>query len=446
MFVEKKSDTPGLQDLLKDDEEKPKWLKSRGYLHITPKINVNKRKTEILSKVTSKKFVQHHAFFPLIHTVIKERKYKKHPEDFNKRGHSYYYKEEYKKSVKNRPLHYSTHIDSLIFGYYAYQILELYEQELKQHSGLQECITAYRKIAIEDGEDLGKSTINFASEAFNEINKRAKDDCIVLMFDIESFFSSLNHEKLKRCWVKILGDENRLPDDHFSVFNATANFKYILRDELRVKKVIGGRRLGFDERKLAAIRKQHGIEAFYKDLQEFRTAIKSKEIKVYKRQFVKNGLPVGIPQGLPISAVLANLYLLDFDLQVLDKVVNHYGAFYRRYSDDIMIICRPEQEFAIKEFIQEEIKKSFVIVNPSKTETFLFKKIPISEKKTKITSIQIIENDRCRIGKPLTYLGFEFYGEKILVKSANLAKFYRRIIYTVKRRVQRAITIAQKSD
>lgn len=441
--MNEKSATPGLQDFLNIPDDQKKWLKSRGYLHITPKINVKSRKTEMLSKVQDPNFVKRHAFFPLIHSVIKERKFKKHPDNPNKRGHSHIVNGKLKPSAKNRPLHYSTHIDALIFGYYASYILHFYELELKKHAGLAECITAYRKIGLDDEEEeKGKSTINFANEAFAEIGKRAHEDCVVLMFDIESFFSRLDHDKLKKAWAKLLGDETSLDDDHFKVFKAATKFNYILRDDLRIGKPINGRRQGFDEKKLAKIRKSTGIEAFYGSIEEFRNAIRTKEITVYKKQFMKDGVQVGIPQGLPISAVLANLYLLEFDLSVLDKIVKGMGGFYRRYSDDILIVCKEDQMESIREFIETEIENSKVSISSAKTETYMFRNFQVSERKSKIVSIQLLKN-MCRIGKPLSYLGFEFYGEKTLIKSANLAKFYRRIISTVKRRALRAIKIAR---
>src|SRR5258708_3664153 len=175
--------------------ERPAWLKSRGYLHITPKINVYKRYEEIYTKVHDETFVANHGFFPLIHSVIKDRKFKKLP-DGNGRAHSYKKGAEHKKTAKLRPLHYATHIDAMIYGCYAEKLLILYEAELSRHSGLSESVIAYRKIEVDvgeendkvkDGDPPGKSTIHFAHEAFQEIKSRAVDGCVVLMFDIKSF-------------------------------------------------------------------------------------------------------------------------------------------------------------------------------------------------------------------------------------------------------------------
>jgi hypothetical protein len=433
-------------------EPRPGWLKSRGYLHITPKIDALKEEEEVVSKVSNKAFVRKHAFFPLIHSVIKERKYKVIPDAAGVRAHSYRSNDKFEKTAKNRPLHYATHIDSMIFGYYAQLLLARYEAELGKYPGLSDCVIAYRKIENDELADTGKSTINFAHEAFEQIKKRAADnDCVVLMFDIKSFFSELDHQKLKKAWSDLFNVE-RLEPDHFNVFNAATNFSYILRDDLRLPGKHSGKRKGFDERKLAAIRKTGGFEAFFASVEEFREAIRRKEIKIFKHPFVKAKRPVGIPQGLPISAVLANLYLLSFDLQVLNKVVNELGGYYRRYSDDIMVICRKDQYQETEQFILTSILDSKVEISKHKTEIFLFRRFSFSPQKNRLTAIQIVKDKAgneavYRIGeKPLTYLGFEFNGDKTLIKSANQAKFYRRMIYATKRKTHKAFIIARNNQ
>lgn len=412
-------------------------------MHVTPKINTQIRAKELISKVTNPRFVARHAFFPLIHSIIKERKYKKHPHDSKIRSHSHFIKGEYKPSAKNRPLHYATHIDALVFGYYAEILLNKYEQELDKHLGLSDCVIAYRKIALSGEDEIGKSTINFAHEAFSAIAKHAEQECAVLMFDIKSFFSELDHHQLKSAWCSLLG-VRMLPKDHFNVFNAATNFRYILRDELRLKGTTGGKRKGFDERKLAEIRKVHGKECFFESLQDFRHAISAKQINVYRRPFVKDNVPVGIPQGLPISAVLANLYLYKFDVSILSTIVKEFGGFYRRYSDDILIICKKDQVDKIKQFVRDEILKSKVTISEEKTETYIFKVQQAGNKSSQIISLLVL-NDGNTISKPLTYLGFEFYGNKALIKSANLSKFYRRMIYSVKRKAFLAAKLAEQT-
>lgn len=48
-------------------------------------------------------------------------------------------------------------------------------------------------------------------------------------------------------------------------------------------------------------------------------------------------------------------------------------------------------------------------------------------------------------GIPLTYLGFEFFGFRTGIKSANLAKFYRRMIKAARRKCIRAQKIAEQN-
>ena len=423
-------------------EQRPDWFKGRGYLHITPKIDIRKHYFELYALLDNPAYVAKHAFFPLIHSVIKERKYKKKPDGAG-RAHAFIKDGKHTRTVKTRPLHYATHIDALIFGCYAAKLSELYETKLKERQDLDDCVIAYRKIPLEEPneeneEEIGKSTIHFASETFEEIKKRGHTACVVMMFDIKSFFSELDHDKLKKAWCGLLGVD-RLPPDHFNVFKAATEFRYILKDELRIKPVIGGKRSGFDERKLSTIRKYQGIEAFFSSIDDFKEELKLKKLRVYKHQFVKDGHPVGIPQGLPVSAVLANLYLLNFDKKVLEIVVDKYQGFYRRYSDDIMVICKPEEANNIEKFILDEIQKSKVKISTDKTEKFRFEYRQINPRINRLTSI-LLKGDKEVIGKPLSYLGFEFYGYQILIKSANIAKYYRRMITAVKKHAHRALS------
>ena len=417
------------------------WLKNRGYPHITPQLNIVHDKDKIISIVKNSKFIAKYAFFPLIHSTINEPRYKRIKLEESKRSHkSKNNSGEIKRNAKSRPLHYATHFDAIIYGYYAELLLNKYEEKLLNHPLVADCITAYRRIPIINSEN-NKSTIHYAHEAFNEIKERAKDGCSVLKFDIKSFFSRINHEQLKNSWANILGVE-LLPEDHYNLFKAVTKFSYILKDDLRVNNKRKGRRSGFDEKKLADIRKTGKISFFFSS-KEFREAIKDGNLKLHKFPFRdSNGLPVGIPQGLPISAVLANIYLLSFDLKIINELVIKLGVYYRRYSDDIILICKPEQTTYVENFIVEGIKESKVEMSPDKTESFLF----LKTLKNGISTIKSIKvtNTGQKEGLPFTYLGFEFYGDKTLIKSSNLAKFYRRMISAVKIKAKRAISVSEK--
>lgn len=439
----------------------PNWIKAKGYLHLTPNINVISRWHEIKSKIENPKFIEKYAFYPLIHSVIKERKYKKIDtkkfEGRNNKTRAHKLKSietgETESTAKNRPLHYASHFDALIYAYYASLLQKKYEEKLSSHLGLSECITAYRKIKInanlpDDAKGNGKSTIHFAKEIFDTITERSQNENIaVLAFDIKSFFSSLNHKRLKKIWEDILNVET-LPKHHFNVFKASTKFSYVLLDDLRVKQKRKGKKAGFDEKKLSHIRKVKGFKCFFESNQDFRNHLKSGKLKIHKFPFRNKETKdiMGIPQGLPISAILANMYLYYFDLSILENLVNNKGCYYRRYSDDIIVICRVEQINEVKEFVELQMKENIVEISKEKTETFIFKNTEFNKTKEKrLTSIKINSDGTETLECPLTYLGFEFRGYNTLIKSTNIAKFYRRMKSIIRRRARRAILGIQKN-
>lgn len=438
-YVYIKPVTLNLQGIFRMNIDKTKWLKSRGYIHIIPKVDIYRKQKEYVSKLENPIFVAKHSFFPLIHYKIKERKYKRHPIDPKLRVHSFKNeREKTEQTAKYRPIHFATHLDAMIFAYYSELLSHKYSLLLEKYPPLKDSITAYRKMPIDDSpESKGKSTIHFAKEAFDEIKARSQSPCSVLMFDIKSFFSELDHTHLKNMWKKALDISGKLEDDHFNVFNATTNFSYVLRDDLRLfKPRLGEKRSGFDEKALAKNRKFYGVESYFHSVDEFRKALKDRTLKVYKRQFMKNGIPVGIPQGLPISSVLANLYLYNFDVAIYEQVVKQKKGFYRRYSDDILIICKPEEIVEVEDIVKKEIEKCNLRLSENKTETYLFKQNSFGNQGSRLTSFEVYKDGTEKI-KPLSYLGFQFYGYQARIKSANLAKFYRKTIDSVKRKTRR---------
>lgn len=428
-------------------KEQSKWYKNKGYPHLTNSYNLTVHDKGLEKKIKDKGFVAKYAFFPLFHINIKSRRYKTVEVERNGKkelvkAHSYWKDGNKKSTSKIRPLHYANHLDAMIFGYYSEMLQDNYEKELKVIPKLDKAVTAYRKIPTSENPDKHKSNIHFAKEVFDEIKKRGeKSEVAVLAFDIKSFFSHLNHNKLYDAWCENLGEE-KLPPHHYNVFKAATNFSFINKDQFRVKPPsIKSRKYGFDEKRLAKIRNKHGVNAFFESAKAFREAVKRGEIRIYKNPFRVNGKMVGIPQGLPISATLANIYLKKFDLDILQRLEENNG-FYRRYSDDIIVICEKSEITAIEDFVLSCIKKYGVEISEEKTEKFIFKKTELHGKKRFVS--YKIEGEKQIINNPLSYLGFEFYGYQTLIKSANLAKFYRRMIYSVRSKAKRAKKIAEK--
>lgn len=420
----------------------PDWFKIKGYYHISPQTSgAWKDFKKVEQKITNPNFVERYAFFPLLHTIIKERKFKKIPNGNGERAHSYIEENgKVKKNVKERPLHYANHFDALIMAYYAERLQKLYEAELKKNVDLDKCVTAYRKIPVESVPDKNKGNIHFAKEVFDEIKQRTRgeEETIVMAFDIKSFFSTLNHSFLYSKWAELI-ELDELPKDHLNVFNSATNFSFIYKNDL--KNLGKGSKRKFDEKRLATIRNKNGYRAYFDSPKDFRTNVKEGKIYIYQNTFKNSqGEKVGIPQGLPISAVLANLYLLDFDKTIIELLVENQHCYYRRYSDDIIIICKKDQMNFVNDIITREMKRQEVIISEEKTEIFKF------ERKEHQLIVAKKNGEDWIPNQPLIYLGFEFYGNKTLIKSTNLSKFYRRMIYAVKNKSKIALKIAELNN
>lgn len=438
---------------MKQFEDIPDWLKSKGYLHISPSLRIGENWRKYKKQIENIDFIEKYAFYPLIHSFIKERKYKNADQKKHitvGRAHKHILKttEKTEKTAKLRPLHYASHYDTLIYGYYAHLLNLKYKEKLSQNLELYNCVTAYRKIPIDSNSEKGKSTIHFAKEVFDEIINRTKNNqkVAVLTFDIKGFFSSLDHQILKEKWAYII-DESRLPNHHYNVFKSCTNFSYVLKDDLRKTNKKSGRKSEFDEIKLAKIRREKGFKCFFESNEDFRNHIKQGKLRVFKNPFRnEQKQKIGIPQGLPISAVLANIYLLDFDKAIINNLTLKRNIYFRRYSDDIVIICNVEDIESTKKYVENLIKESKVEISSAKTETFIFEFIEFNKAKEKrLTSIKINNDGSQTINSPLIYLGFEFRGYNILIKSTNLAKYYRRLINIIKRRSKRALKGIEKN-
>ena len=132
----------------------------------------------------------------------------------------------------------------------------------------------------------------------------------------------------------------------------------------------------------------------------------------------------GVPQGSPISAVLANVYMLKADKQIYEYVSALQG-FYMRYSDDFMVV--------IPNTAPVDFRKHYETICGFITEAG---GIEIKAEKTRIFSVEngVIRNCIADIilgqenGKNLIdFLGFSFDGKKIRLREKTISKYYNRM-------------------
>ena len=340
------------------------WYKIRGYIHFDLPIGIEQAE----SIATSPNRVKKHAFYPFIGYEIKSKKVRKGND-----GHSLDIKE------KSRPVSYASHVDSHIYTYYAYLLNNGYENLIK-NIGIEKSVLAFRK--------LGKSNIDFANDAFNEIINRQY--CAAIAFDIEGFFDNLNHSILKESWCRVLGAE-KLPDDHYNVFKSLTKFSKVNKESLYEAFAISKNNPKKNNIRICAPK-------------QFREVVRKKGM------INVNNSQKGIPQGSPISALLSNIYMTKFD-EIISNLMEQTSGCYLRYCDDILCIVPLARRAEIIERINKEIERL---------------KLNINEDKTKTSEYRIIHG-HLTCDKPLQYLGFTFDGHHKLIRSAALARFSERM-------------------
>lgn len=418
-------------------EEKKDWFKTKSYYHIGERLSQKDRRM-VSYYLSDKKNIIHHAFFPLIRKVQKKNKYKSIITKAGKQVRS--------KKAKKRVICYATHFDSSIYSYYAMQMNDKYEDYLIQN-GIADNVTAYRSIKKENGQ--GKCNIDFAKEVFDFIVDRNKQglEVAAITFDIKGFFDNLDHRQLKEALKRIYAVD-QLDDDLYAIYKSVIKYSFVeLRDLFNLfrtqiickyKKTEVTRR---NVKKINYMRDRDAIAFCSKEnIKEIRDAhIIKRGNYIYNP---KGGESIGythkgIPQGLPVSAVLANIYMMNFDRDVVSKI-GCEDVLYRRYSDDIVVVCPKELVGCVKKQILDNIKEVKLNIEVSKTNVFYF--IRKFDK-----SMECYHSTKGK-NKLFEYLGFSFDGERALLKQSSISSYYQRMQQSLKRHTAFASTVREKEN
>lgn len=294
--------------------------------------------------------------------------------------------------TKPRNLFYASHKDAYIYSYYNLQLKQKYEDFLAKHD-LGSCVIGYRS-------GLG-SNITFAKEVFSIIQERRQ--CAVLGFDISGFFDNMEHSILEKQWCALLGLE-KLPKDHLKIFRALTRYSWVNKSDCYERLGIG--------------KKATNVPNPLCSPREFREIIVGNN-SLYPSLIQTNAQQsYGIPQGTPISATLSNIYMMDFDLK-MHKLASELQGVYRRYSDDILWVCKIEEIELIENTVNDAIRA---------TGSHLF----LNERKTIRSRFEQNSAGELHADVPFQYLGFTFDGQKALIRPHTLSKYYRKLIYKVR--------------
>ncbi len=289
---------------------------------------------------------------------------------------------------------YASHVDSCIYAYYAGLLQKHYEEELTAR-GIVDVPIAYRRLD-------GKCNIDFAFEVFDHI--RRSDGGVAIAADISDFFGSMTHAKLKVQWQKLFG-EDRLPPDHYAIFKSVTEYAFVDRDEVFMS-------LGVSKTQ------QRNWHQPFCSIDKFRDIIRKQGL-VHKNPALR-----GIPQGSPISALLSNIYMLDFDVEI-KREAEARGAYYRRYSDDILLFCKSGDESFFIKLLHDQMGKYDLTYSEGKEQVSVF----TTHKGGLIAN------------KPLQYLGFLFDGQRNLIRDRTVQRQKQK----AKKAVRSAIRAARKA-
>lgn len=353
----------------------PFRFKPRNYLHFD--LPVSQSSAERLACDPEK--VARHSFYPFLGYKITTAKIRR-----NTQG-------TIEKRSKEREIKIAAHRDAAIYARYADLLAPRYEAELKRR-GLCNVVTAFRRLPA------GGTNIDFARQVFRYID--AHRPCVALAFDLEKFFDTLDHPLLKRQWLTVLG-ETRLPPDHFALFRSLTQFCWVDRDATFSKLGISRHNPKAGNRRRICLP------------QDFRQQI--------RQAGLLNHNPVrgkGIPQGSPISALLSNVYMLDFD-QTVNESITALGGFYRRYCDDIMIVVPPKHQQAAEQLVLAALDTARVTVNSDKTDRVAF---PRGQGQPATSSFP-----GSGFSSHIQYLGFTYDGTRTLIRPGSLARYYGKM-------------------
>ncbi|MGI6664535.1 MAG: reverse transcriptase domain-containing protein [Christensenellaceae bacterium] len=245
--------------------------------------------------------------------------------------------------------------------------------------------------------NLKKNNIDFAKIAFDTIKE--KKECFIVISDFEHFFDNLNHQYLKEKLCQLL-EVDYLPDDYYAVYkNITKYSSWKWKD--------------FVEKSGHKITTP-GIR---KLINQKKVILSKADFDLHKNNIEKNPHPYGIPQGSPISAILANVYMIDFD-QTLNHYIKSKNGLYLRYSDDIIIIM-PYQK-------SDEIDLCFNTLSSA------VQNIPDLSMQADKTSIYTFKEETVysykeNIPSSIDYLGFVFNGKEIKLRPKSITKYYYRM-------------------
>src|SRR5690606_34152769 len=127
----------------------------------------------------------------------------------------------------------------------------------------------------------------------------------------------------------------------------------------------------------------------------------------------------------------------DFD-ELVFEATQKKDAYYQRYSDDLIIVCDQKDEDYFNNLIRTSIEELAKLdIQPKKTNIYRYENI-----NDEFVGGIVNEKNEVTQNKHLEYLGFQYDGKKVKVKTVGFSKFYR----SMKRAFRRGVHFAVKPE
>ena len=297
---------------------------------------------------------------------------------------------------------YASHRDAAIFSFYSFVLKDLYGKKIKLKPELDKAVIAYRRIPTSPSSGRNKSNIDFSEDAFSFISNICEADAVILCLDIEGFFDNMDHSLIRNSISSFLKGTS-----------LEANFELILEPIMHYRYVF----------------RKDVASVYGKDAKNWaNSGIFNRNIRDSKCLH-KNQKGRGIPQGSPISDILANIYLYDFDNAILDKIAKYDVKFYQRYCDDIFIAAPVQRAKEIYDFVKKNLAKYNLRLSENKTEAF---HVSSTDDSLEDITSQFVKG-YFKKKERIQYLGFEFDRHNIIIRAKSTSKYRKRAKCIVKK-------------
>ena len=369
------------------------FIGSRLYPHFDAPVALNGKQAAIKKlqhRLSHAEYLRAWPFFPLILSYQRLRRYRHNDKPAIKHRDQKKYTH-----IKSRPIMVAAHQDACLLAFHSFTISPYYETLLKER-GLQNNVVAYRSTD-------GKNNVDFAKRAFDYMQSQSEMACMLI--DIKGFFDNIDHIRLRQALCSVLGVQ-KLPDEIEHTIENLTIYRFVEEDKL------------FKE--LKRLKKPYHVK-----IPRTNSATRICKLEDFN-QYIDNGTFIqknittkGIPQGTPISGLLANISLLEFDSWVRARLASYDIHFYQRYSDDIIVVCPMYEIRKVYKDIITELKNHGVSVSTKKTEAF-------SKIDGKLDNIVSGLEPRASTGRQnVQYLGLEWNGGQITLRPSTISRRLR---------------------